>query len=249
MEHNKVSIKEVVGRVLRATRVQDSSYIPDIIRWISDASGLMRTKWALEYNFSDEQIHNYRVEFPCGLVRLMAVEYEKKRLRQKNTSRSPMVHDRPGEAVGTSMWVSGMEAYTSPNGNTAYRPTDFPVEFHPRIWYTEDGPGAILVSIQEGSVRLHYRSIPHDKDGWPLIPDVPKYLEALYWYARTKMIESGWQDPVMDWQTCNSMWEDYRNQGKNAISYPSTNRMEEVADMYTLIPPQAYFSSFNDIYP
>jgi hypothetical protein len=247
MEHNKGSIEEVVGRVLRNTKVQDTSYFADILRWITEAAAAMQTKWVLQGTYADADVHFYKAEMPCGLVRLQAVEYNGYRLPQRNLSRHASL-TTPETVSG--VWVSEVKTAVTPNGNLTYLPSGQVITLpqDPTEWYTEDGPGYIQLSFKEGIVRFHYKKVPHDKNGWSLIPDLEDYKEAMYWYCRTKMIESGWGDTVLNWQTCDAKWREFSERATAAIKYPSTNRMEELCDHVTLIPPQNYFETFNNLY-
>jgi hypothetical protein len=248
MEYNKISIDEVVGRIIRNTKVQDTAYFPDILIWITEAMADMQTKWVLRQVFADADVYFYKAEMPCGLVVLSAVEYEGKRLQQRNVSRHPSTW--PTEVDNNGVFISTVKIVESPNGNNTYQQETavIPLEMHPSAWYQEDGPGFIAASFKEGRVRFHYKETPHDKHGWPLIPDQENYKEALYWYVRMKLIESGWLDPVFNWDTCDAKYSINAERGKAATRFPSTNRAEEMCDMITLIPPQNYFDTFGNFY-
>jgi hypothetical protein len=247
METNKSGIHEVVGRVIRNTRVQDTSYFADLFTWITEAAADMRTKWTLQQTWMDKQVYFYKCELPCGLVVLTAVEFDGRRVPQRNVSRHPALV--PSQYDGDSgVFISVVEQGTSPNGFPTYTQSSeaIPVVTDDTAWYQEDGPGYIAMSFKEGLVRLHYKQTPLDQKGFPIIPDQENYKEALYWYCRMKMIESGWTDPVLNWEICNANYSYNAERGRAAIKFPSTNRLEEMCDMITLIPPQNYFDTFGN---
>jgi hypothetical protein len=248
MEYNKISIDEIVGRVLRNTKLQDTAYFADLLIWITEAMADMKTKWVLRQVFFDSNVHFYKAEMPCGLVVLTAVEYKGARLPQRNVGRHPS--SWPTEAQTSDVFISSVKKVESPNGMTAYEQDSavIPVPVSQTDWYQEDGPGYIATSFKEGLIRFHYKETPHDKHGWPLIPDQENYKEALYWYCRMKLIESGWIDPVLNWEACYQQYSMNCARGKAATRYPSTNRMEEMCDMITLIPPQNYFDTYGNFY-
>jgi hypothetical protein len=244
-----------MGRIIRNTRLMDTNYHDDIFTWMTEACADMRTKWTLRQVFMDRDVHFHKAEMPCGLVVLTAMEYKGLRLRQYNTAIHPGVADEQLETV-TDAWISVVERTESPNGNPTYTQSSIAVPIIPctEEWYQEDGPGYIALSFKEGrvaegtGVRFHYKETPHDKQGFPLIPDNYDYKEALYWYSRMKMIESGWLDPVFDWDSCDQKYSIHSSRARAAIRYPSTNRAEEMADMMTLIPPPNYFANYGNIY-
>lgn len=48
-------------------------------------------------------------------------------------------------------------------------------------------PGWIVFNRKKGYVKLSYKAIPTDERGYPLIPDLPSYQEAVYWYVMMKL--------------------------------------------------------------
>ena len=48
-------------------------------------------------------------------------------------------------------------------------------------------PGWIVLNRKKGYVKLSYKAIPTDERGYPLIPDLPSYQEAIYWYVMMKL--------------------------------------------------------------
>lgn len=48
-------------------------------------------------------------------------------------------------------------------------------------------PGWLVINRKEGFIRLSYKAIATDENGYPLIPDTPAYQEAVYWYVLMKL--------------------------------------------------------------
>lgn len=48
-------------------------------------------------------------------------------------------------------------------------------------------PGWIVFNKQEGFAKLSYKAIATDERGYPLIPDLASYQEAIYWYVMMKL--------------------------------------------------------------
>nr|DAY15095.1 MAG TPA: hypothetical protein [Caudoviricetes sp.] len=40
---------------------------------------------------------------------------------------------------------------------------------------------------KDGYVKLAYKAMPVDERGYPLIPDLASYQEAIYWYVTMKL--------------------------------------------------------------
>ena len=48
-------------------------------------------------------------------------------------------------------------------------------------------PGWIVLNKDKGFVKLAYKAIATDERGYPLIPDLASYQEAVYWYVMMKL--------------------------------------------------------------
>lgn len=98
-----VSIKEVIGRIIRNTRLQDSSYISSMNEWIPEAMGYMRTKNSLQLKWADVDIDFYKGKLPCGTRSVRAVEHNGCRMKYSRTVR-PFTH--PKEIKKTVEFIS-----------------------------------------------------------------------------------------------------------------------------------------------
>ena len=45
----------------------------------------------------------------------------------------------------------------------------------------------LISNVPEGFVKLSYHAILTDDEGMPIIPDMPSYFEAIYWYVAMKL--------------------------------------------------------------
>lgn len=48
-------------------------------------------------------------------------------------------------------------------------------------------PSWIVTNVNEGYIKLSYKAIATDERGYPLIPDLASYQEAIYWYVVMKL--------------------------------------------------------------
>lgn len=260
MTFRTCSIDEVVGRVLRNTRVQDSSYIQDMFEWIPEAMGQLRTRMELQAKYADVEINFHKGKMPCGLYYLEAVEYDGKRLPYSSTSK----HYQTGHFINDKIQngdISTVNTFTAtiqsqPNtvtGNTMWNPVwsqdNAPIpadshDKHPTKWYSVEMDW-ITTSFADGMVRLYYWSVPLDENGLPLIPDNENYKQALYFYVRAMMIGAGYQDPVYRHQDLMQMFETYGRRAINEITYPTPDQKEQqLKTQVRFIPPANYYENF-----
>lgn len=266
MIYQSCSIDQVIARIIRNTKVQDSSYIIDMQEWIPEAMEFLRTQWQLKPAFEDIKISFHKGKLPCGLIHLDAVEYKGQRLPYSSTGKNYMTGHKLGQPTGTS--IDKTELFTSvietkPNDtyfdqdnimwSSDARPlvsnleTTDGCDVHPSHWYSIE-MGYLNTSIIDGEVRLHYFSEPKDENGFPLIPDNANYKEALYYYVRAKMIGAGYEDKVYREEELMARFETYARRAINEITYPTVDQKEQALKTLTrLIPPENYWENFHRV--
>lgn len=246
-------MKSVVSKILRDTRLADTSLIPDIHEWIVEAMDSMRTQYEQIPDYADIDIVFHRGKLPCGLLIVRAVEYKCHRLRyglSSFTPQAPRPKTSATEQPNTFQSIPKIrvENPTSDPNN----PTFFNVSAIVQPTILPEGPetyelalNIIQTSFPYGKVRVHYFKQPTDEEGFPLIPDNHHYKEAIYWYCRGKIIGCGYQDPVYNPRWCDEKYELYAGRAIEEITYPSPDKMESVMNNQTrLIPPTNYYDSY-----
>lgn len=255
MVYSTVSIDEVIGRVVRNTRVQDSSYLLDASVWIPEAMGIMRTKVEVANDYQDVQIEFHVGQTPCGTITIKAVEWNGGRLPVGNSSRSTGApfSERRGQSQHT--FKTQLLAYPAPDGDgIIYNSTAYPLRTYSaeeamalqecNAYYTTE-PGYIQTSFADGCIRIHRTFMRLDENGFPQIPDNENYKQALYWWIRGNMIGTGWDDPVFRYDYCHSQFELYASRAMSSIRYPSVDMMDmRMNATVHLLPSPAYFSNF-----
>lgn len=267
MIFRSTSIQSVIARVIRNTRVQDSSYLIDMMEWIPEAMGKMQTQQQLKRTFQDVEVAFHKGKLPCDLVDLLAVEYKGQRLRTGNSVKNITTgHDLQGiDASTPSLFVSVIKDNTSGYVRIPGSPDRMEkVENH--IWNSDlvskegnpirncDVQGSdyyeiemeyINTSFSDGTVRLHYDALPVDAQGMPLIPDNENYKEAIYWYCRARMIGCGYNDTVFNEKDLMQRFELYATRAISEITYPSPDVMESrINTLVRFIPPANYWENF-----
>lgn len=267
MIYQSTSIKESIARIVRATGVQDTAYLVDMEEWIPEAMSLMRTKFTLSDKWADIPITFHRGKYPCDLRSVKAVECGGFRLKEGNSALTldtpPSRNEiRASQVRGTT---NGFETIpqiintppkANPQENSHYFWNDLVstsvghcgslgvAEGH---WYQSE-MGYITTSIRDTKLRIHYRAIPCDEDGFPLIPDNGNYKKAIEFYVIACMLARGFKSPVHDYHKImgpHGYWDEYSGKAMGEIRYPSTNSMEMKANsLNRLIKDHGYFEQF-----
>lgn len=260
MLHKSCSIEEVIARIIRNTRIQDSSFILDFNEWIPEAMNHMKTRYDLKESFADVNVVYHKGKLPCDLVWLEAVEFEGVRLGKSLTAKHHAtghnIHGASDPIVNTPLFssiitVSHNQTYFDED-NLMYHSDIQPLEGstldpecvqQPSKYYDIE-MDYIVTSFSKGTVRLHYRARPSDQNGLPLIPDNENYKEAIYNYVRAKMQGAGYKDTVYREEELMRRFEMYAARAIGEITYPTPDEAEASMNMVRFIPPANYWENF-----
>ena len=111
-------------------------------------------------------------------------------------------------------------------------------------------PGWLVTNKNKGFVKISYKSIPVDERGYPLIPDLASYQEAIYWYVVMKLSFPKWLNGNLggnskyaqkyaanSYSYIQQQWNFYRNQAYAEAMMPTAADMENIKnDWHKLIP-------------
>jgi hypothetical protein len=250
MIYQTTSIKEVIARVVRNTRLQDSSFLVDMAEWIPEAMGYMKTRVQTRKVYKDVCVRFYKTAIPCKLQSVLAVTYGGCRLKYYSgdqsfdsflaTSNSSSVYPGIPERGDTTFGTHLVKRAATDDGvDVEFTETDLQrvsdLPFHGEHWYYIE-PGFVVVSLKDGAVRLHGKTIPLDKGGLPLIPDNENYKEAIYWYVRERMAGAGYPEKVYSTESMRQRFEEHAYRAMSQITYPSTDQVEQqVENLYKIL--------------
>lgn len=158
MEYRSVSIKDVIGRVIRNTRITNTEYIDSMNEWIPEAMGMLKTRVVLSPKHIDLKVNFHKTQIPCGLQSILAVEYKGQRLRYY-TGDKTFTSNKGKEAVNVA-YVSTPKVVKKMEVGSIYgfTVTDAGTITVDTIWYeggpsspvniTLAGPGADLTQLK-----------------------------------------------------------------------------------------------------
>lgn len=108
-------------------------------------------------------------------------------------------------------------------------------------------PGWLVTNKNKGFIKLSYKAIAVDERGYPLIPDLTSYQEAIYWYVTMKLSFPKWLKGKLGGKGVNTganiytyiqqQWNFYRNQAYAEAMMPTADDMQNIKnDWNKLIP-------------
>jgi hypothetical protein len=102
-------------------------------------------------------------------------------------------------------------------------------------------PRFIKTNQKDGYLMMAYQSIPMDGDNYPLIPDIPSFQEALYWYINMKLMYPKWaQGQVRDgvYNHAQKSWNYYCKQAYGDAMMPNQDQMESIKNVWLKLVPE-----------
>ena len=158
----------------------------------------------------------------------------------------PCVHDHEHEGFIEQPIKMNAQLYTR-NG-MKYLETMFPKGYpikEPTYFFKQ---GWIVTNMSKGFIKLAYKKIATDEKGYPLIPDVPSYLEAVYWYVVMKLqFPKFLKSSMVGKQRINAeaqkynyvqqQWHFYRNQAYAECMMPDAGEMRAIKNDWTKLIP------------
>lgn len=107
-------------------------------------------------------------------------------------------------------------------------------------------PGWIVFNKDKGKVKLAYKAIATDERGYPLIPDMASYQEAIYWYVMMKLNFPKFLKGTLGGRARYNMgtytyiqqqWNFYRNQAYAEAMMPNESEMISIKNEWTKLIP------------
>jgi hypothetical protein len=105
--------------------------------------------------------------------------------------------------------------------------------------YTIRG-GYLKTNIETGFISITYQAIPTDNEGYPLIPDLDSFREALYWYINMKLLYPQWKTgQVRDaiYLDARRSWNYYCKQAYGEAMMPDRGQLESIKNSWLRLIP------------
>lgn len=130
-------------------------------------------------------------------------------------------------------------------------------------------PGWLVTNKSDGYVKMAYKAIAVDERGYPLIPDLGSYQEAIYWYVTMKLAFPKFMSGKLGGKSkyapkyaqntyffLQQQWNFYRNQAYAEAMMPTADDMQTIKSEWNKLVPEfdsseTFFKDINkqqDIY-
>lgn len=243
----KTSIQPVIAKIIRDTRIHDSSFLIDMNEWIPEVMEMLGTDDEKSYAFEEVKLNFYKGKMPCGLYNILAIEYNgcrmsyKNGLSMKSTSQNPYDQD-------PQLWISTVGLKETIPGNYVWQSSAEAVSRLPMGGHTYSVEmGYINSSLCDATIGVHMDKVTTDENGFPYVPDNANYREAVYYYVRAKMGGAGYNDREFNEATLMQRFDLYAGRALNEITYPSPDQMQSrIKTLNRLMFDEDYWNNMFD---
>lgn len=218
-EYTYISIKEVLSRILRHPLLQDLT-LEQAVQYTLDFIGIFGLPKL--YQDKEEVIHieEFRGVLPCDLISINQVKECKSGVCMRSMTDNFMPREHYDKNVGYKV------------------PQELTFKTQGQIVYT---------SFKTGDILISYKSIPVDKDGFPLLIDNPVFLKALEAYIKreafTILFDMGKIAPAV-LQNTQQQYAFLAGQLQSEFTIPSISEMESIKNSWcTLIQRTSEFTT------
>lgn len=109
-----------------------------------------------------------------------------------------------------------------------------PATFNTSLQYSTK-PGYITVNVPCGWLIISYHAIITDEDSMPMIPDIPSYFEAIFWYVAMKMSYPKYLKGQLNqniYYDMRNSWNFYRRQAYAEAMMPTVDELETIKNVW-----------------
>ena len=261
MIYKYTKCESVIAKIMADANMSEKNIrITDIREWIFEAVEKIGAPVQYVQKESGEdgvpifEIHEHQVPIPDDLESLTAVAYstdgtnwvqarkDESSFKSHNNhfhghhyipeqpAREPMITHR-SQLLGINGSTALLNAIKENRAN------------EPTYWIK---PGWIVLNKDNGKVKLSYKAIATDERGYPLIPDMASYQEAIYWYVMMKLNFPKFLKGTLGGRVKYNMgtytyiqqqWNFYRNQAYAESMMPNESEMISIKNEWTKLIP------------
>lgn len=115
-----------------------------------------------------------------------------------------------------------------------------PATFNTSLQYSTK-PGYIAVNVPCGWLKISYHAIITDEDSMPMIPDIPSYFEAIFWYVAMKMSYPKYLKGQLNqniYYDMRNSWNFYRRQAYAEAMMPTVDELKSIQNTWDRLYPE-----------
>ena len=273
MIYNYTKCESVIAKVMADLNISEKNIrITDIREWIFEAVDKIGApmQYIQKESGSDGEpiikIEDYQAPIPAGLQSLDTVAYSRSkdgkweyvrsntsafrnRIKDCKCNCLPNMPEQPviPEQSNTKSKSCQINTINNLDESLNYRSGDV-------TYFIK--PGWIVTNRKDGYLKISYKKIATDERGYPLVPDLTSYQEAVYWYVVMKLSFPKYLSGKLGGKGVNNsqntffyiqqQWNFYRNQAYAECMMPNSGQIQSIKNDWNKLLPQ--FDSQEDFF-
>lgn len=244
------SIKRVLDNLLDHPMMQGTT-LEQAVRYALRFISLFGFPSFYEDKVAEVEISDFRGVLPCDLISVVQVMDSKhhKALRSMTGTFNPSLADS-GRKECTPVRKKCPDLHNNAAPEGMDRTCCERKVFHEASFKTQGR--VIYTSFPEGRVRIAYKAIPVDDDGFPLLIDNEVYLNALELYIKKAVFTVKFDMGKLTAGVLQNVQQEYAwaaGELQNEMTVPSISEMESLTRLFnTMILPVRHFDNgFRDL--
>ena len=244
-----VPCEQIIAKVMADANIKEvGQRISDIREWIFEAIDKIGAISQYDYKESGAedvpvlQIKDYQVGLPSDLVKLRTVAFSKNengpwQFMRSNTGSFKMYPDKYDLVTSDQAATEDDNVYspiiiTKPGNRNM---TNFSADLQ---YFLK--PGFIVTNMRTGYLKIAYDAIVTDDRGYPMIPDLSSYQEAVYWYIMMKLKYPDYLSGRLNrevYYDIKRSWSFYRKQAYAEALMPSEAEITSIKNLWNRLVP------------
>lgn len=273
MIYNYTKCESVIAKVMADLNISEKNIrITDIREWIFEAVDKIGApmQYIQKESGSDGEpiikIEDYQAPIPAGLQSLDTVAYSRSkdgkweyvrsntsafrnRIKDCKCNCFPNMPEQPVVPEQSNTKTKRCQINTINN-------LDESLNYHSGNVTYFIKPGWIVTNRKDGYLKISYKKIATDERGYPLVPDLTSYQEAVYWYVVMKLSFPKYLSGKLGGKGVNNsqntffyiqqQWNFYRNQAYAECMMPNSGQIQSIKNDWNKLLPQ--FDSQEDFF-
>ena len=200
-----VSSERVLEDLRRRYVFSNASWRDTALEAIPMALGIMRPKIPVCGTSKEVLVSNYKAILPCSPNTVYAVEYKDYRVILRGTK--PMFKGRDNRAD---------------------------LQYHPSLEAHLQAGTLLFTGLENGTVTIWYYDYPRTEEGYPLLPDSEKLMQALFWYCSYDLMFKDYiKNAKYNIEECYQKFEYFYPMAKNDLKFPTPDNYATMAIYFT----------------
>lgn len=208
------SLKALMNKVYEDLNLQSQVRVGAVLTWMAEALEQIGATLQYQETFVDVEVKDHRIPLPCDFYRLKALTIGGVNLTAE-WGTAARHYDLLREG--------GKRDYNTRNANT----------FTLHDTY-------IVTGRRSGKGVMYYYRVVLDEEGYPMVPDLPEYGEALLHYVVMKVkyssLVAGRTSP-QEHEYHRRLWLEAKHAARLAMATPSVADMEAMGRLFNRLVP------------